>query len=239
MDVVKINGFKIIKNSLDIVPLNNRILINTISPNSYGIAVHNERMRNALKKADYLVLDGVYFGLAPLLYKRQKIKRITGWNCFQYFSTIINKKKGKVFFLGSTQKTLEKIKTRYNQEFPDIEIDFYSPPFKTEFSVEDNELMHNKINNFSPDVLFIGLTAPKQEIWGYENKTNINANVICTIGNVFDWYAGNSKRPGKFWQKIGLEWLVRIFYRPEILERNTRNQFLFLWHLITFKFWKI
>lgn len=49
-----------------------------------------------------------------------------------------------------------------------------------------------------------------------------------TIGNVFDWYAGNSKRPAKIWIDLRLEWLVRIFLRPEIFKRNTGNQLKFL-----------
>lgn len=84
------------------------------------------------------------------------------------------------------------------------------------------------INKFRPHVLFIGLTAPKQEKWAYLNKDRLDVNVISTIGNVFDWYAGNSKRPGKIWIKLRLEWFVRIFYRPEILKRNTSNQMIFL-----------
>ena len=51
------------------------------------------------------------------------------------------------------------------------------------------------------------------------------------VGNVFDWYAGNTRRPGKFWQKAGLEWFVRIFYRPEIFKRNISNQMVFFRHL--------
>jgi N-acetylglucosaminyldiphosphoundecaprenol N-acetyl-beta-D-mannosaminyltransferase len=94
--------------------------------------------------------------------------------------------------------------------------------------------MRQHINRFAPDVLFVGMTAPKQEKWGYQNKQYLNTHVIVTIGNVFDWYAGNSKRPGPIWQKMGLEWLVRIFYRPEILKRNLSNQMLFFWHLILF-----
>ena len=59
----------------------------------------------------------------------------------------------------------------------------------------------------------------------------LNAGLSISVGNVFDWYAGNSKRPGSFWQKMGLEWLVRIFLRPEVFKRNIGNQMLFFGHL--------
>lgn len=231
MDTVKIWGYTLIKESLDIVPITSKILINTISPNSYGIASKDQEMERALKNSDMLVLDGLYFGLAPMFLMGEKIKRIAGWDCFSYFSNKINDIKGKVFFLGSSEKTLDKIKEKYKLDFPNVTIDSYSPPFKPEFSKEDNIKMHNAINSFKPDVLFVGLTAPKQEKWSYENKDHINVHVISTIGNVFDWYAGNSIRPSKFWQKIGLEWLIRIFYRPQIFLRNIGNQMIFFWHL--------
>lgn len=239
MNFIEINGFKLVSKDLDEIPTDSKILINTISPNSYGLAVKDKKMRDALKGSDFLVLDGVYFGLAPLLYKGKLIKRITGWDCFTFFSAKANAKKGKVFFLGSTEETLQKIKERFEKEYPNTEVETYSPPYKPEFTEQDNAIMAEKINNFKPDVLFVGLTAPKQEKWGFENKEKLDVNIISTIGNVFDWYAGNSERPSAFWQKIGMEWLVRIFLRPEIFKRNIKNQLIFFWHVITLKFYKI
>lgn len=116
-------------------------------------------------------------------------------------------------------------------EFPNVKVATYSPPYKLEFSVQDNETIHKAINDFEPDVLAIGMTAPKQEKWAYKNKEACNFHVSIAIGNVFDWYAGNTKRPSVFWQKIGMEWLVRIFYRPEIFRRNIGNQMRFFRHL--------
>jgi N-acetylglucosaminyldiphosphoundecaprenol N-acetyl-beta-D-mannosaminyltransferase len=208
-----------------------QFLINTISPNSYGLAVKNPAVKEALQKSNALILDGLYFGLISVFKNGIKINRIAGWGAFVFYSKLLNEENGKVFFLGSTQETLAKIAVRYKNEYPHVSIDFYSPPFKSEFSREDNLLMHNRINSFKPNVLFIGMTAPKQEVWAYKNKHLLDVNIICSIGNVFDWYARNSKRPGVFWQKIGLEWFARIFYRPEIFKRNIVNQLTFFWHL--------
>jgi N-acetylglucosaminyldiphosphoundecaprenol N-acetyl-beta-D-mannosaminyltransferase len=232
MDICEIWGFKLITNSLDIVPFDKKILVNTMSPNSYGLATKDPAAEKALKNSDYLVLDGLYFGFAPFFLKGVRIKRIAGWDCFQYFSKKANEKNGKVFFLGSSNDTLEKMKSRFAKEFPNTKTDSYSPPYKATFSDEDNKIMHERINAFAPDVVFVGMTAPKQEKWGYENKEFISTHIISTIGNVFDWYAGNSARPGVFWQKIGLEWLIRILYRPQVFRRNISNQMIFFWHLL-------
>jgi N-acetylglucosaminyldiphosphoundecaprenol N-acetyl-beta-D-mannosaminyltransferase len=234
MEIVTLLGFRLIKNDLSIIPLDKRVLINTMSPNSYGLSVKDPIMHEALVESDFLVLDGLYFGLAPLLLKGQLVKRFAGFDCFRYFSSKINEKHGKVFFLGSSNETLVKIREKYRNEFPNVQVDSFSPPYRESFSGDELEIMRNRINTFEPDVVFVGMTAPKQEKWGYQNKEYLNTHLICTVGNVFDWYAGNSKRPGKFWQKAGLEWLVRIFYRPEVFKRNIGNQMLFFWHLILF-----
>ena len=201
MDIVESLGFRLIKDDLSIVPLDQRVLINTISPNSYGIAVKDPLMHDSLAKADYLVLDGMYFGLAPLLLNGQHVKRFAGWDCFRYFSAKMNENHGKVLFLGSTEETLALIRAKYNSEYPNITVETYSPPFRDVFTDEDLQKMRLTINEFSPDVIFVGLTAPKQEKWGYQNKEFLKVHVICAIGNVFDWYAGQCKKTWHFLAK--------------------------------------
>lgn len=228
---LEFDGYRLIKDSLDCVPMNAKYVINTISPNSYGISCKDEEMNEALKKADYLQLDGVYFGWLPWFRDGKRAKRITGWDSFMYYCNKLNKCSGKMFLLGSSEDTLGKMTEKMNREFPNITVASYSPPYKDAFSFEDNKCMHEAINAFGPDVLVIGMTAPKQEKWGYQNKEFCNFHVSIAVGNVFDWYAGNAKRPNIFWQKIGMEWLIRIFYRPEIFKRNIRNQLRFFLHL--------
>ncbi len=225
------DGYTLIKESLQVVPLSERKVINTISPNSYGLSCKDPAMMAALQGSDFLVLDGVYFGLWPLLVYGKRARRITGWDCFIYFLDKMEHTGGRVFLLGSTTETLEKIRTRMAREYPHVQTAFYSPPFKPAFSEEDNAAMRDAVNAFRPDVLIVGLTAPKQEKWTYEQMPKLNAGLSISVGNVFDWYAGNSKRPGSFWQKMGLEWLVRIFLRPEVFKRNIGNQMLFFGHL--------
>jgi N-acetylglucosaminyldiphosphoundecaprenol N-acetyl-beta-D-mannosaminyltransferase len=137
----------------------------------------------------------------------------------------------KVFFLGSSENTLSKIKERTNSDYPNIKVEAYSPPFKKEFTDHDNKLMIDKINSFNPDILLVGMTAPKQEKWVFQNKEKINARIICSIGAVFDWYAGNQKQPEKIWVNLGLEWFIRTIRRPEILKRYPAV-FKFFWILM-------
>ncbi|MCO5236774.1 MAG: WecB/TagA/CpsF family glycosyltransferase [Chitinophagaceae bacterium] len=224
MDIL---GFNVFNGQLSDIDHSSKHLINTFSPNSYGIARNDLEFKTALKNTDILVLDGMGIAIGSLLLYGKNIKKIAGQDCFDYFINSANERKWRVFFLGSTNETISKILGRLKKEFPQVVATGYSPPFKTIFSEEDSLKMISAINAFQPNVLFIGMTAPKQEKWAYQYREKLNTNIICTIGNVFDWYVGNSKRPAKIWIKLRLEWLIRIFLRPEIFRRNTGNQLLF------------
>ncbi len=217
-----IMGFKIFNSTLDKIELNEDLIprvINTISPNSYGISTKDEQFRNALKETDYLVLDGVYFALASILIKGKNIIKNQGPDVFYHFMKRMNNSSGKIFFLGSSEATLLKIKNKAKIEYPNIFIETYSPPFKSHFDKDENQEIINIINNFNPDIIFIGMTCPKQEKWAVENKLKLKTRLICSIGAVFDWYAGNEKEIHPLWWKLRLAWLKRTIDRPAILKR--------------------
>jgi len=228
---INIFDFSVFSDNLEVVKIaKTPILINTISPNSYGISTKDPTFKKALQSSDYLVLDGVYFALASLLLLGKNIKKNQGPDVFYHFMKQANDQNGKVFFLGSTESTLQKIKRRATADYPNITIEYYSPPFKLEFTEEDNILISERINIFMPSILFVGMTCPKQEKWAYFNKTKLNVNYICCIGAVFDWYAGNQKDIHPFWWKLRLAWLKRTIDRPEILKRYP-NIGIFFSHL--------
>jgi N-acetylglucosaminyldiphosphoundecaprenol N-acetyl-beta-D-mannosaminyltransferase len=127
----------------------------------------------------------------------------------------LNQKGGSCFYLGSTENTLLKIAERISVEFPNIRFRTFSPPFKTEFSQADNDTMIEAIHDFKPDVLFVGMTAPKQEKWTYTHKEQLDTKIICTIGAVFDFYAGTVERPSPFWINLKLEWFIRMIKEPK------------------------
>ena len=77
--------------------------------------------------------------------------------------------------------------------------------------------MIEAINDFEPDVLFVGMTAPKQEKWIIENASFVKAHVITGIGAVFDFYAGTKERPAQWMIDWGLEWLGRLISDPKRL----------------------
>ncbi|WPO79086.1 WecB/TagA/CpsF family glycosyltransferase [Flavobacterium sp. KACC 22761] len=212
---VPLMGYSIYSGNLLGCVTDNKTLINTINQYSYCIAEEDAAFKKALLESDILLPDGIGIVVASRLLNNKKIKKIAGADIHQHLLNDLNQKKGKCFYLGSSQSTLNKIVERIKKEFPYIEIETFSPPYKNEFSDLDNQEMIERVNFFRPDVLFVGMTAPKQEKWAYVHKDLLDTKVICSIGAVFDFYAGTVIRPNKLWIKLGLEWFVRLIKEPK------------------------
>jgi len=109
---------------------------------------------------------------------------------------------------------------------------YYSPPYKKEFTKSENNFFIKKINDFKPDILFVGMTAPKQEKWVYNNYKKIDCKIFSTIGAVFDFYAGRIKRAPQIFILLGLEWFYRFLQEPKrLFQRNFISAPKFLFYL--------
>lgn len=200
-----------------------KLLINTINAFSYDNARKDVLFSEALQKGDVLIPDGISIVKACrfLNAKSQPKERIAGWDLFVYEMEKLNRVGGKVMFLGSSDAVLNLIRHRVAEKYPKIEVDTYSPPYKPEFSDEDNEAMISAINHSNPDLLWIGMTAPKQEKWAYTHLDRLDVHChIGTIGAVFDFFAGTVKRAPERWQRAGLEWLYRLLSEPRRMWRR-------------------
>ncbi|MBK0380697.1 WecB/TagA/CpsF family glycosyltransferase [Mucilaginibacter segetis] len=191
-----------------------KCIINTLNQYSYIIAEKDEYFKKVLVESDLLLPDGIGIVGATKILKGRKIKKIAGADLHKHLLEQLNAVAGSCFYLGSSQETLDGIKKRLAIEYPAIRVGVYSPPFKKQFNDDDNDRMINDINDFNPDVLFVGMTAPKQEKWVYAHKHRLNVKVICSIGAVFDFYSETVRRPGKFWINMGLEWFIRLVREP-------------------------
>jgi N-acetylglucosaminyldiphosphoundecaprenol N-acetyl-beta-D-mannosaminyltransferase len=213
-DTTKILGFNIYNNQLRNIDFKNSRVINTINPHSYVVSLKDADFHQALQSSDVLLPDGIGIVWAAKFLKKVKIQRIAGYDLFIHLLGVLNEESGSCFFLGASEKTLEKIVNRLKIEYPNINVGSFSPPFKDAFSNEDSRSMIQVVNEFSPKVLFVGMTAPKQEKWVHQFKGQLDSNIICSIGAVFDFYALNVPRAPNWLIKIGLEWLHRIYTNP-------------------------
>lgn len=193
-----------------------------LNPHSDIIALADRDFSTALHSADWLVPDGVGIVLASHILGGDIHDRITGSDIFQGLNRHLDAVGGcSCFFLGSTADTLRQITARMARDYPNIRVaGVYSPPFKAEFTAEDDAAMIAAVNAARPDVLWVGMTAPKQEKWVYHHKNRLAVKFIAAIGAAFDFYAGTVQRSPILFQKLGLEWLHRLLHEPRRLWRR-------------------
>jgi len=192
------------------------------NPHSIEVARKDSLFRKAIENADFVVPDGIGIVLASHVLGGKIRQRITGSDIFWEVNKILNKQhKYSCFFLGATENTLLKIRERMSIDFPNIKVvGMFSPPFKEVFTHEENYSMLEVVNRTNPDILWVGMTAPKQEKWVYMNRDALDVKLIGPVGAVFDFYAGIVKRPGPWFQEHGLEWFSRLLRQPHRLWRR-------------------
>lgn len=189
------------------------------NPHSLVTASQDQIFADSLKNADILLPDGKGIEMAAWILNLPRVHRVAGLEFFCKLSQELHKGKGtRYFFLGSTNQVLKLITERLRKEFANIEVcGTLSPPYKTEFSEDESRQMISAVNGAQPVVLWVGMTAPKQEKWIYQNRNQLQVPFIGAIGAAFDYYAGTKERASLFWQRLGLEWLPRFVKEPKRL----------------------
>ena len=234
--MIKLKELSIVesRSALSSIP-QGKVLINTINAHSFNVAQDDELFAEALRNGDYLIPDGASIVKACrwLKAKSQPKERIAGWDLFQIEMERLNAQGGKCFFMGSSEKVLALIRQRAAKDYPNVVVETYSPPYKADFSDEDNRKIISTINAANPDLLWIGMTAPKQEKWTYTHWQELDIHChVGTIGAVFDFYAGTARRAPKWWQEHSLEWLYRLAIEPKRMwRRYVIGNPLFLWNV--------
>lgn len=213
-----------------------KLLINTINAHSYNTARRDPLFAEALTKGDVLIPDGVSIVKACrcIQAKSKPTERIAGWDLFEYEMQRLEHNGGTVMFMGSSENVLALIVEKASTAFPHLKVVTYSPPYKPEFSDEDSREIVEAINAANPDLLWIGMTAPKQEKWTYAHWDELDIRChVGTIGAVFDFFAGTVARAPLWWQRNGLEWLYRLLKEPRRMwRRYIIGNTLFLWNMI-------
>lgn len=135
-------------------------------------------------------------------------------------------KQWRQYYYGGTTTVLDELKKRYPNT---VIAGSYAPPFRT-LTMEENEHIIDEINAVQPDILWVGLGCPKQEIWMYEHSKQLNVPVILGVGQAFDLLAGVKPRAPLWMQKSGFEWLFRLLKEPRrLLKRYLLYNPWFVW----------
>jgi N-acetylglucosaminyldiphosphoundecaprenol N-acetyl-beta-D-mannosaminyltransferase len=190
------------------------------NPHSLVVAQSDPGFRKALAACDVVVSDGVGVSIACRLAGTGAVPRITGDDIFKTVMAALDRRGGRAFFFGSNAHVLGRIASRVNHDYPRIGVETLAPPYG-DWSAAENAAMVEQIREGRPDVLWVGMTAPRQEKWVYANAAELGIPVIGSIGAVFDYYAETVRRAPAWYRKCGLEWLYRLLHEPRRLWRRT------------------
>lgn len=197
-----------------------KFFITTPNPEIILLAQKDRELMEALNTSDLALPDGTGLVLGGV---KEIIK---GREVFEDLLSIANKKALKVFLLGGDVKTNNMVVAKINKKYKKLKVEGrgdivlnnkgYSDT-KNDASIHIDVLRH--INMFNPDILFVGLGAPKQEKWIYHNQDNLNVKIVMTVGGAFDYYSGKLGKVPEWMARGGLEWLWRVLQEPRRIKR--------------------
>lgn len=190
--------------------------------------------RNIYEKAFLAVPDGVSLLWSAKFLQTPLNGRVNGTDLFEELSAVAERKGLKIFLLGGRPGAAEAAKRTLQARHPNLQIvGTHCPPYGFESQPEELASINSKIKAAAPDILFVGLGAPKQEKWIYQNYQDLGVPVSLGIGVSFELVADMVQRAPLWMQKWGLEWLFRLIVEPKRLwKRYVMGNPQFMWLVI-------
>jgi N-acetylglucosaminyldiphosphoundecaprenol N-acetyl-beta-D-mannosaminyltransferase len=205
-----------------------------IQTNVFSIVTANENpsYKEALEHADCSLPDGMPIVWLLKLKGHKNQERIYGPDLMLRICEEGEKNGWRCFLYGGKEETVKLLKANLLKRFPSLNIvGIYSPPFRALTNAEDDEICR-MINDAKPDILWVGLGSPKQDIWMYEHRNKLDVSVLHGVGAAFDFISGQISQAPRWIGRIGLEWLYRLCIEPRRLwKRYTVNNIKFLFYL--------
>lgn len=188
-------------------------------PDTFAVTVaqSNEKLKMILNNTWLTLPDGKPCQFYANRIGLKNVSTVSGyWLCKELLNTELTH-----YFYGTTNDVLAKLKQRINSEFPNANIiGFKSAPFISLNEIEFNAQIQAdfiKINRLSPDLVWVGLSSPKQDYLIYHHKHILKKSIVLGVGAVFDYLSGNVQKSPEWVKKIGFRWLWRLVAEPKRL----------------------
>lgn len=220
------NTVKVITENLDDIK-GNYICVSNVHTT---VMSHEDESYKRIQNNGFMALpDGKPLSIISKRRGFKEAERVTGPDLMEEIFNISEKKGYSHYFYGSTQETLDTLRIKLKEKYPNINIvGMHSPPFRKLTNKEDKEIIEN-INKTNADFIWVGLGAPKQEIWMHEHKGKVTG-LMLGVGAGFDYHAGKIERAPKWMQNYSLEWLYRLYQDPKrLFRRYMETNFKFIW----------
>jgi len=180
----------------------------------------NSQFRAVYRNAGLVTADGMPLVWMCRLFGERRLERIRGTDLMRELSRVSQLKGYRQFYFGGREQVLKTLQENLVRANPALQVaGAFSPPFRS-LSREEDDAIIKRINDAQPDIVWVGLGAPKQELWMAEHLDRIQAPVMIGVGAAFDFLA-EAKREAPVWmQQSGLEWLFRLCSEPRRLWRR-------------------
>ena len=193
----------------------------------------DEEFQQVYRDASLVLADGM-----PLLWAAKFLgtplkEKISGSDLFPKLCAVAAERGYKVFFLGGREQAAEKAAEALKIRHSGLKVaGYFFPPFEFEHNEAENELIVRMIKQARPDILFVGLGAPKQEKWIYQFKNQYQVPVSIGVGVSFEFVSGIVKRAPLWIQRLGFEWFWRLAMEPKRLWKRYLTEDMFFFWLI-------
>ena len=190
----------------------------------------NSRFKAAYEDAHMVLADGHPIVWASRLLGRPLPERVPGSELVpRFFDSFLATGAVKVFLLGAAPGVAVRAAANMKEKWPNVQtVGVYSPPMGFEHDPDETEYILGRIAITQPDVVVVGLGAPKQEIWVHENAEKFQAKVALCVGATIDFLAGEKKRAPVWMQRSGVEWLHRMLSEPDrLVKRYAKDAVVF------------
>jgi N-acetylglucosaminyldiphosphoundecaprenol N-acetyl-beta-D-mannosaminyltransferase len=179
----------------------------------------DEEFQHIYRQADLVLADGMpVVWLSRLTGETKITERVAGSDLFWELAKASDAHQLRLFLLGGYEGSAELAKKAVLEKYPNAQIcGLYCPPHKTFATTEEQNKIRAMICEAKPDILFVGLGAPKQEKWIYENRTKLDVPVSIGVGGTFEMAGGVVKRAPEWMGRMGIEWTYRLLQDPRRL----------------------
>ncbi len=174
----------------------------------------SESMRRAVNGAGLATPDGMPLVWLGKLKSQQSVSRVYGPDLLWAMSELSIQRGYRHYFYGGAEGVPEQLAEILSRRLPGLRVvGAYSPPFRPLTPSEDNHLI-NKINQAKPDIVWVGLGTPKQDLWMADHRAQLSAPVLIGVGAAFNFFSGQVRQAPLWMQQHGLEWLFRLSQEP-------------------------
>ena len=198
------------------------------NPHSVMMCHRDTEMRKATESAGMVMPDGTGIIWAAKIFGYAHSGRVSGPTLMLKVCDWGREDGLRHFFYGGTEGIADKLTEKLIAKYPGLEVaGTYCPSFRKISKKEDAEIVE-MINEAKPDILWVGLGAPKQEVWMLDHLGQIEAAAMIGVGAAFDFHSGNVKWAPKIVRRLGIEWAWRLLENPKRMWRRNLDSPIFL-----------